>query len=184
MSEVENLAYILKPGARRLELRGDFGKWWSHGESHPDLRIASAPSCCWTMTPKVERAPGPAPGKSGVATRRLDDFGIARVFEMVRCVGVAPTPRASRARMLRLHYHLNESWSRGLESNQLLSAYEADERPVLFPGKWCSREELPLRRLRGMRSALWSGALSRYALHLELSPSQSGVHGLLHFGSD
>ena len=30
------------------------------------------------MAPKVERAPGLAPGKSGIAIRRLDDFGIAR----------------------------------------------------------------------------------------------------------
>jgi len=29
--------------------------------------------------PEVERAPGLAPGKSGFASRRLDDFGIARV---------------------------------------------------------------------------------------------------------
>ena len=32
--------------------------------------------------PEVERAPGLAPGKSGFAIRRLDDFGIARVCEM------------------------------------------------------------------------------------------------------
>ena len=29
--------------------------------------------------PEMERAPGLAPGKSGFASRRLDDFGIARV---------------------------------------------------------------------------------------------------------
>ena len=32
--------------------------------------------------PEMERAPGLAPGKSGFASRRLDDFGIARVCEM------------------------------------------------------------------------------------------------------
>ena len=29
--------------------------------------------------PEMERAPGLAPGKSGFAIRRLDDFGIARI---------------------------------------------------------------------------------------------------------
>ena len=29
----------------------------------------------------MERAPGLAPGKSGFASRRLDDFGIARVMK-------------------------------------------------------------------------------------------------------
>ncbi len=33
------------------------------------------------MAPKMERAPGLAPGKSGFASRRLDDFGIARVVK-------------------------------------------------------------------------------------------------------
>lgn len=32
-------------------------KWWSHGESHPDLRDAVASSCYWTMAPKWTRAP-------------------------------------------------------------------------------------------------------------------------------
>ena len=32
--------------------------------------------------PEMERAPGLAPGKSGFASRRLDDFGIARVCEV------------------------------------------------------------------------------------------------------
>jgi hypothetical protein len=32
------------------------------------------------MAPEMERAPGLAPGKSGVAIRGLDDFGIARVL--------------------------------------------------------------------------------------------------------
>lgn len=31
--------------------------------------------------PEMERAPGLAPGKSGFASRRLDDFGIARVWK-------------------------------------------------------------------------------------------------------
>ena len=31
--------------------------------------------------PEMERAPGLAPGKSGFAIRRLDDFGIARVLK-------------------------------------------------------------------------------------------------------
>ena len=31
--------------------------------------------------PEMERAPGLAPGKSGFASRRLDDFGIARVLK-------------------------------------------------------------------------------------------------------
>lgn len=31
------------------------GEWWSHGESHPDLRDAVASSCCWTMAPKWKR---------------------------------------------------------------------------------------------------------------------------------
>ena len=31
--------------------------------------------------PEMERAPGLAPGKSGFASRRLDDFGIARVVK-------------------------------------------------------------------------------------------------------
>lgn len=80
-----------KSGALLIELQGYVPrtgvapvclvKWWSHGESHPDLRIASASSCCWTMAPKMERAPGLAPGKSGFASRRLDDFGIARVWK-------------------------------------------------------------------------------------------------------
>jgi len=33
------------------------------------------------MAPRVERAPGLAPGKSGFASRRLDDFGIARFWK-------------------------------------------------------------------------------------------------------
>ena len=32
--------------------------------------------------PEMERAPGLAPGKSGFASRRLDDFGIAREVEI------------------------------------------------------------------------------------------------------
>ena len=32
-------------------------KWWSHGESHPDLRNAIASSCCWTMAPKWSARP-------------------------------------------------------------------------------------------------------------------------------
>ena len=32
-------------------------KWWSHGDSHPDLRNAIASSCCWTMAPKWTRTP-------------------------------------------------------------------------------------------------------------------------------
>ena len=43
---------------------------------------------------KMERAPGLAPGKSGVAARRLDDFGIARVWKMGRPVGIAPDTAA------------------------------------------------------------------------------------------
>ena len=31
--------------------------------------------------PEMERAPGLAPGKSGFASRRLDDFGIARLWK-------------------------------------------------------------------------------------------------------
>ena len=56
-------------------------KWWSHGESHPDLRNAIASSCLLDDGPEMERAPGLAPGKSGFASRRLDDFGIARVVK-------------------------------------------------------------------------------------------------------
>ena len=56
-----------------------FVNWWSHGELHPDLRNAIESSCYWTMAPKLERAPGLAPGKDGFAIRRLDGFGIARV---------------------------------------------------------------------------------------------------------
>ena len=33
------------------------------------------------MAREMERAPGLAPGKSGFASRRLDDFGIARVVK-------------------------------------------------------------------------------------------------------
>jgi hypothetical protein len=31
--------------------------WWSHGESHPDLRNAIASSCSWTMAPKWSARP-------------------------------------------------------------------------------------------------------------------------------
>src|SRR4051794_1298848 len=50
--------------------------------------------------PEMERAPGLAPGKSGFASRRLDDFGIARVMEMGRPTGAAPARRSSQDRML------------------------------------------------------------------------------------
>jgi hypothetical protein len=49
--------------------------------------------------------PGLAPGKIGFADRRFDDFAMC-VRKLVRCVGVAPTRQASRARMLLLHHHL------------------------------------------------------------------------------
>jgi hypothetical protein len=38
----------------------------------------------------MERAPGLAPGKSGLASRRLDDFGIARVLRNGEVDGCCP----------------------------------------------------------------------------------------------
>jgi hypothetical protein len=133
----------IAPRVRRSERRGLLSsscprEWWSHGESsearkplhrlpdaqrqsHPDLRAASTPSCCWTMAPEMERAPGLplrrpcefgsalmdgalapafAPGKSGVAARRLDGFGMARAWRMGRPTGAAPVQRSSQDRML------------------------------------------------------------------------------------
>ena len=40
--------------------------------------------------PEMERAPGLAPGKSGFASRRLDDFGIARVLRDGETDGCCP----------------------------------------------------------------------------------------------
>ena len=58
---------VLPRVSRRSERRGLLSsscpdtlcpsKWWSHGESHPDLRNAIASSCYWTMAPKWTRAP-------------------------------------------------------------------------------------------------------------------------------
>ena len=53
---------VLPRVSRRSERRGLLSsscpmKWWSHGESHPDLRNAIASSCCWTMAPKWTRTP-------------------------------------------------------------------------------------------------------------------------------
>jgi hypothetical protein len=53
---------------------------------------------------KLDTHPRLAPGKIGFADRRLVDF--AMCVELVRYVGVAPTRRASQARMLLLHHHL------------------------------------------------------------------------------
>ena len=80
-------------------------------------------------------------------------------------------------------------WFRGLESNQLPPAYEADERPVLFPGiETILRPALPRHGPHYECGALLTSATeelkwcSREDSHLEPPPSQSGVH-LLHFGS-
>ena len=40
--------------------------------------------------PEMERAPGLAPGKGGFASRRLDDFGIARVLRNGEADGCCP----------------------------------------------------------------------------------------------
>ena len=67
-------------GARKLGPAVSFLRW-SHGETHPDLRDAIESSCCWTIVPKWSAPAALAPGKSGFASRRLDDFGIARVVK-------------------------------------------------------------------------------------------------------
>ena len=77
-------------------------KWWSHRERFARQRLLDAWSAnriaagaaialrstqchCVVLLlddgPEMERAPGLAPGKSGFASRRLDDFGIARVVK-------------------------------------------------------------------------------------------------------
>ena len=58
---------VLPRVSRRSERRGLLSsscpdtlcpsKWWSHGESHPDLRNAIASSCSWTMAPKWSARP-------------------------------------------------------------------------------------------------------------------------------
>ena len=58
---------VLPRVSRRSERRGllssscpdtlCLSKWWSHGESHPDLRNAIASSCYWTMAPKWSARP-------------------------------------------------------------------------------------------------------------------------------
>ena len=76
-------------------------------------------------------------------------------------------------------------WFRGLESNQLPPAYEADERPVLFPGiemdppagaapAWSA---LRVRCIATSATEERNGLkwCSREDSHLELPPSQSGV---------
>ena len=74
-------------------------------------------------------------------------------------------------------------WFRGLESNQLPPAYEADERPVLFPGikndppagaapAWSA---LRVRCIAGLCHGGIYEWCSREDSHLEPPPSQSGV---------
>ena len=53
-------------------------------------------------------------------------------------------------------------WFRGLESNQLPSAYETDERPVLFPGNKTIRQpdlHWPLPVTDGVRRSLRFGGI-------------------------
>ena len=63
-------------------------KWWSHGESHPDLRNAIASSCSWTMAPKWSARPDSHRVRAGLqaaastisASRAFEKWGGRRVL--------------------------------------------------------------------------------------------------------
>ena len=57
--------------------------------------------------PEMERAPGLAPGKSGFASRRLDDFGIARVLKWGGRRVLPPLGDLHRIECWLLHYGLH-----------------------------------------------------------------------------
>ena len=125
----------------------------------------------------MERAPGLAPGKSGFASRRLDDFGIARFWKWGGRRVLPPLGDLHRIECWLLHHGLRLKVilrpalpRHGLlyeRSALLASATEeclARKRPAKNRGglsaqpperqlKWCSREDS----------------------HLEPPPSQSGV---------
>src|SRR5580698_5947964 len=63
---------------------------------------------------EMERAPGLPPGKSGFASRRLDDFGIARILKWKR--RGAPVRRSSQDPMLVITYGLHLKIDRATEA--------------------------------------------------------------------
>ena len=71
--------YLADPNGADCCLPHARGKCGATGNRTPIYAMPLRRLAVRRWPPKVERAPGLAPGKSGVATRRLDDFGIARL---------------------------------------------------------------------------------------------------------
>ena len=100
---------VLPRVSRRSERRGLLSsscpdtwcpsEWWSHGESHPDLRNAIASSCSWTMAPKWSARPDSHRVKAGLQAA-ASTISASRAFGMGRPTGAAPARRSSQDRML------------------------------------------------------------------------------------
>ena len=103
--------------------------------------------------PEMERAPGLAPGKSGFAIRRLDDCGIARI-ESGEANGICTRTTAFTVPAA-ADYIMASIGSSGRRCPGMVSFTRGVHCWPLPRRKRCSREDL----------------------HLELPPSQDGVHG-------
>ena len=77
---------------------GFTSKWWSHGESHPDLRNAIASSCCWTMAPKSSARPDSHRIRAGLQAAASTISASRAFLEMGRPAGAAPVAAGAAAR--------------------------------------------------------------------------------------
>ena len=133
--------------------------------------------------PEMERAPGLAPGKSGFASRRLDDFGIARFWKWGGRRVLPPLGDLHRIECWLLHHGLRLKLilRPALPRHGLLYEMSA---LLISATEECVARKRPTRIAERSPHSRRSGKLkwcSREDLHLDLPPSQSGVH-LLHFG--
>ena len=115
--------------------------------------------------PEMERAPGLAPGKSGFASRRLDDFGIARFWKWGGRRVLPPLGDLHRIECWLLHH--------GLRLKVILRPALPRHGPHYECGallisateelKWCSREDSHLEpppSQSGMQNSYTSGAMN------------------------